>query len=706
MLQTIISHTLRVPRTDAPAGDGAAVARQMDAVLVTAGFKADRALVEYVATRRAGAAMGIAVDVVGAVRQLVGDDVKHSSYFKRFPRGVPDTVEFWAHCLRGTFGEDHGVVDLLTLPRYGRYQHTFDELLDAHEELIASAGDRVTLVHLGGSLQEETEALYRTLAESVTPLGEADLALLGELALTCYAVELAAVPMRENRAVVNGVLLAAGRPLVAADTVVDVLRTACAASGGDVTLATPTRFRSFSRRERRVLLGELDRVVEGNAAKLGDVKRFAERFKRLGKYLHAYETSAHPGARAVFDVARGDRAVPTIAGRAEAAFADRDVVRAAGVLSAAPGMLMRSLDRLQRQANPAEQDDLLDTVGQVVGSVSGRVLCSVREHLGNRAEPAGTRAFTTRERRAWVTGDTRPPLPREVIERASALIDAEVAARLPAIERLVVDPDVLDVALPLSGKASEDGFAVLPRGSRSHVEGEVLRFFTYWRQTKHTTDFDLSALLLDRHFRFAGHVSWTNFRRGGAVYSGDITDAPDGATEFIDIPLGPVDAAYVVPQVNVYSGEGFNAVAESMFGWMIRDGAQKGMPFEARTVRTRSDLRGTGRVALPIVFGRDSFGTWTATWLHLYLAGSPRFNQVETNHGETSGLVRGLVRRKYLTVRYLVDLLRAAGTTVTEWTPELRTDEPVTYVGLEPPEGLPRSASVITLDTLNRLIPA
>ena len=122
------------------------------------------------------------------MRELVGDDVKHNSSFKRFPRGVPDTVKFWASCLRRTFGDDHGVVDLLTLPRYGRYQHTFEELLDAHEELIASAGDRVTLVHLGGTLEEETEALYRTLAESGTPLGEADLALLGELALTCYAV--------------------------------------------------------------------------------------------------------------------------------------------------------------------------------------------------------------------------------------------------------------------------------------------------------------------------------------------------------------------------------------------------------------------------------------------------------------------------------------------------------------------------------------
>ncbi len=47
-------------------------------------------------------------------------------------------------------------------------------------------------------------------------------------------------------------------------------------------------------------------------------------------------------------------------------------------------------------------------------------------------------------------------------------------------------------------------------------------------------------------------MSWTNYHDGGAVYSGDLTQAPepDGATEFIDLPLDPADAtsaAYVVP---------------------------------------------------------------------------------------------------------------------------------------------------------------
>lgn len=502
--------------------------------------------------------------------------------------------------------------------------------------------------------------------------------------------------------------MTAGLPLVAVDTVLDVLRTACQSSGGDVTLAESTRFRSFSRRERRVLLAALDRVVAANEGKLGDVSRFAGRFKRLGEYLHPHEYPQFPNAREVFAVARGDRKAPqSIASRAEAAFKQGDIAAAASTLVSAPGLLMRSLDRLLRQADSAEDvRSIADATSKVLGSVSGRVLCSVREHLINRSEPDAARVFTTRTRRAWVTPDERAPLSREVIDEVNALIDAELTSRLPKYEKLVVDPAVLDVALPLSGKASEDGFAVLPRGSVSPIEGEVLRFFTYWRQASQRTDFDLSALLLDSDFRYLGHVSWTNYHDDGAVYSGDLTEAPDGATEFIDIPLDSIDAAYVVPEVHVYSGEGFDEVAESMFGWMTRDRDQAGAPFEARTVRTRSDMRGTGRVALPIIFGRDTDGTWTATWLHLYLSGSPNFNRVETNRVSTATLARGLVQRDYLTVGYLVGLMRSSGTEISTWEPGIELAAPVTFLGVHAPdELLPEESEKITLEQLNQLIP-
>lgn len=713
----IIQRTLRVPASAGPAGDGTPVARQLDAVLLDVGFSASRALLEHIGALAPAPAMNLAATVVTAVRELVGDHVRHNAYFIGFPNAVPDTIEFWADRLRaavlahGVAGTEtplladvvSGGLSLLDLPAYGTYQHTYAELLAAHDDLIASAGDRVTVLRLGDAADVEASRLYLTLAGSTTPLGEADLLILGELAKARVdGPQPTEIPVRENRSLLNGVRLTLGRPLVGVDTTTDVLRLACQVSGGDVTLVTPTRFRAFRRPERRMLLAALDRVVGTNPDKLGDVARHAERWKRLGERLHPHEYPRWRHAREVFAAARGERRVPSLAGRAEAAIRAGDTATAATVLSKAPGQLLRSADRLLRLASTDEQAAVVTAVTDALGSASGRVLLSLREHVGNRLRPASARMYASRSRNAWIGPDHRPPLPAELVAELSALLDAEITARLPELERpLMVDPAVLDVALPLSGKATEDGFAVLPRGSRSSVSGHRLRFFTYWRQTRLRTDYDLSVLLLDDTFHSVGQVSWTNFRHRGVVHSGDITDAVEGATEFIDVPL-KLRARYVVPQVNIYSGESFDEVAESMFGYQTRTRAQRGAPFDARTVRARSHMRGQGRVALPMVFAKEARG-WQAVWLHLYLSGDPLFNRVEENAFTTADRVRALMERRHLTMAYLVDRWRAR-TEVTMWDGE-PPDEPVTFVGIEAPDGLPPGSDVYSLDRLARLIP-
>ncbi|WKU43107.1 TerD family protein [Streptomyces sp. VNUA116] len=721
----VIRHARRLPMPSGPAGPAGpaghsgVVARQFDAALLSVGFKLSADLLEQLSGLSGETVRQVAARTLDTVREMVGDHVQHNVYFVDFPANVPDTFDFWMRCVAEALADDAshdrtlaqlstGVIDLLTLPSYGSYQHTYAEMLTAHDELIAAAGDRMTVLHLGGALEDEVTALYLALAGSTTPLGEEGLRDLRLLAGHCVdGPRPEAIPVRENRAVVNLARLDAGASLLV-DTVTDVLRLACALSDGDVTLTEPTRFRSLSRPVRRALLAALDAVVAQAPAKLADVTTHREMFKRLGERLHPHEYPRWPHAADVFAVARGEKQARSFDSHVEELLGADDVTGAARLLTAAPGRLFRSLDRLLRTCRTQEERDaVVAAAEQVAPQVSGRVLLSVREHFHNRLEQeAGEqRVFVNRLGRAWVTADTRPPVLPPERERLTAALDAETRRRLPRPGHLLIDPDVLDVALPLSGKATAAGPGVLPRGSLSPVDGELLRFFVYWKQTTHSTDYDLSALMLDDSYATISWLSYTNLSELEGEHSGDITNAPDGASEFINLRLGAVRGTYVVPQVNIFSGEGFEEVEESFFGFMLRETEQQGRPFEARTVRMKSELRGPGRVALPLAFLRRSDGRWRAKWLHLYLKGAPSANRVEGNRVTVATLLRGVVERDYLTVRYLADLMAGHATATTLWDGKTVPDEPVTYIGLERPDGLHPGSRVFTPENLRDLIP-
>jgi hypothetical protein len=726
----------RVVLDAAPAGDGAAVARQLDAVLMCAGFKCSRQLLERLAGCEPKYLIDRAVQVIGWARELAGDHVKHNTYFIDFPHNVPDTLEFWSGLLAdairqhaeagqvtvdGVLGPD-GVfaLNLLSLPGYGRYQHTFGEMLARHDELIPALSDRVTLLHPGGSLADEASELFGELAGSTVPLSGERLEWLRLLAAafadpTVFPEGIVPeVSVRENLAVINAARVRAGQsPSVGTPT--DVLRLAAELSGGDVTLRAPVRFRSLPRRQRRLLLAALGQVAEG---RLGDVRQYAEPWKRLGERLHPHESGSSAVA-AVFAVARDEQRVPSLASRTEAAFADGNVRAAAAVLIQAPGMLWRSADRVLRSARAADTDALLAQFERTAPQVSGRVLLSVREHLATRR--SGTRdiprIFANRQGRGFVAGDTRPPLAEEAVAALLALIDTQIAGRLPAPGHLVIDPAILGVALPLSGKPTPEGLAVFPRGSVTRVgTPELLRFFMYWREGNRRTDYDLSALFTDENFGADSFVAYTALRNGVAEHSGDITEAPQGASEFINVHVDRIAGGYVIPQVYVFAGEGFGEVAENFFGYQILDGAQRGAPYEPRLVRTKSALHGTGRTAIPLVFYRGEDGSWWAKWLHFYLRGTPTWGdgvRVEENKLTVKILARSVLARDYLRVEYLAGLLRAKAdaVTVVNGDAESLADVvqgagPVTYLGVAEPPGLPDGSAAYTLGNLGALIPA
>lgn len=719
----ILAKARRVVVSGEP-GDGSAAARQFDAVALCAGFKCSRDLLERLSGIEAGRVVDIAAAALEVVREQAGDHVRHNSYFLDFPENVPDTMEFWARCLREALldpvtagqvetepdGRAGFFLNLLSLPSYGRYQHSYEDMLAAHDELIPAAGDRVTVLHLGGALDDEARDLYLRLAGSAVPLSAGDTDALRLLARWCAdGPQPDGIPARESRAVINAARLRAGLPPLVT-TVTDVLRLACELSGGDVSLREPTRFGPLRRREREALMAALDAVAE--RPELADVSLYAERWKRLGERVHPHEYPRYPRAMEAFAVARGEVTVPSFGGQVEAAFARSDVGQAVRLLRTAPGRLWRSADRLFRAAPDSGAVHLvLDALGATAPDVSGRVLLSVREHLQNRSFPGAGRLFANRLGRAWAAPDWRDTLDRGVIAEACALIDAEVMRRLPP-GRIVVDAGIAGAALPLSGKPLPAGLGIFPRGSVTKVEGELLRFFIYWRQRRRRTDYDLSALFLDEQYANPRHISWTRLSDGEAEHSGDVTQAPapDGASEFINIRLTHLGRGFIVPQVYIYAGEGFGEVDESFFGFMTRDGEQAGQPFEARTVRMKSALYSPSRTAVPLVFSRGEDGAWRAKWLHLYLRGHGTAtwggptNQVEGGRVSATMLARSVVEREYLRVGYLADLWRRKGCEVLDAVPD--DGGPVTYIGLERPEGLAAGSEVFTLDRLGDLIPA
>ncbi|MFE6306928.1 hypothetical protein [Nocardiopsis sp. NPDC057823] len=722
----IIQRTLRVPLPAAEPGDGTAAVRRLDAALLSLGFALTADLRAHLEGLAPDAVLRTAVPLLAAVRGLVGADAEHNVYFADFPRNVPDTVEFWLECLVAAvtdpahrdavvLGPDG--LDLLSLPSYGRLRHTYAELAAVRDAFVAGAKDRWTLLHRGGTPEEEARLLYTDLAGSTVPLSDADRDLLGRLAAQCPDHEPSAIPVRENRAVVNAARVLAGHPPVL-DTVTDVLRLAQALSDGDPTLVAPARLRSFTRRERRLLLTALDGIVAADPGKLADVGRRVQGWKRLGEGLHPHEYPALGHARDVFAVARGDKRVRTLAARVEAAFGSGDVAAAVHLLAGAPGTLVRSLDRIMVAGGPAVTDLLVERLNAVGHRVSGRVLASAREQLANRSLPGSVRLFANETARGWTVPDTRPPLPEADTAAVTAALDALIADRLPDVDLLLVDPAVRDVAVPRSGRGAGKGTGVLPRGSVTAVEGERLRFFVHWVEGPDTTtDLDLSVMLLGEDFGPLGQVSWTNLKDTGAVHSGDLVEAPapGGATEMIDLELAALDPGvrYVVPQVLVYSGDRFTFLPEAFFGYMSLDTAQEGMPFEPRTVRVRSDLEGESRVLVPLAFAKGEDGTWSARWMHLFLAADEQFNRVEETGVPGNLLARGVLSRRYLTVGDLVGMMAERGVRVREAGPLTEEEAEglatgglrVGYLGTELPEGLPDGVRAITLPTLASLLP-
>ena len=490
-------------------------------------------------------------------------------------------------------------------------------------------GDDGALTELGLATAQDLERIVADLAAQATPFSAQDRADL--TALRDFGPEAAPrVAVKENLAVLT-VTFSDLDFSASYRTVTDVLRLAVAMAGGDVSLAKPCRFPSFSRAQRRRLLGLLDAVgqVQDSRDSAEEMARRCERWKRLARHLRPGDYARRfPRAAALLrQVASGD-AEAGFTSRLEEALVRRDVERALRLLSTRPGVFARRLNHLLRLcADDAARKRVVAEFARVAPEVSLPVLVRLWEYFsspGPDALPwrvvaikAATGTKTT------LIPSTRRPGPAD----AAVVRSVEEALRQPKrLGRIAVDQGLYGgYTAPVGLRSASPGMRTAGRGTRLPLpEGETIRFFLHWRDLPEAppeapgpagpaatadrdtrVDLDLSAFFVSEDFTRTEQIAYYNLRSTAAAHSGDLTSAPDGAAEFIDVTLAEAlrqGWRYVVMTVHSFSHHRLSEVPECWAGAMTRGAdPQSGEIFEASTVMQRLDLISPTFNATPFV---------------------------------------------------------------------------------------------------------
>jgi len=425
-----------------------------------------------------------------------------------------------------------------------------------------------------------------------------------------------AIPQKENLTFLVGSLLKHELPTYLVPylkTATDVLRVAVVMSGGDVSLASPGKFRRLKRTERRFLLDALEAIP----AVTEDMLRHPEVWKRLGRELRPGDyANRYPKTLKAFDVVRNNEPFETFNSKVEAGLIRQDVATVTDLLKTRPGDFARRFDHLLRTSG--EQAEVaFNGFMDVAHKVSTPVLLSVYAHFKNRDRVTDHRAFFPKGSVSKVqvideTLPTLPPLklaggeaPDKFIARFVRDILVMRFKSLPSLGKVYIEEALRTQNVPFAQRSASKALHTIARGSRLTLPTtDTLRFFVWWKEPEgQRTDIDLAAVFFSADWKRLADVSYYNLKGWDSCHSGDITSAPKGAAEFIDVYLPTLrekGVRYVSMVIYSFTQQAFKDLPECFTGWMARQKVQSGEIFEARTVQDKIDIAGDTTVNIPL----------------------------------------------------------------------------------------------------------
>lgn len=457
----------------------------------------------------------------------------------------------------------------------------------------------------------------------------------------------------------------------------DVLRLAAAMSGQDVSLAKAPRFRSFTRAERRELLGLLEHVEKDEGFALRP-----EQFKRLGEKLHPSEYAKYfPENKAIFDKVRNGIKIETYNSKLQELMkppVNAELLTAHLMLR--PGMFARYLDFALRSCkDTTAMEDVLFRFISVCKSVEPRVLVQLINHFRNRNNPVQLATGKANGAASKVLDREVEPIPEDICNRVARDIFNQLWQVLRAEDTepkcAYLDPacHCNDIVFPDNPRQISSSLRSAACGSRTRLpEGNVLRAFLYWKASFETeawdgVDLDLSVAFYGDekvNFVFYGNPKVEPL---GAIHSGDRrSSGKNGAVEYVDFDIKKClqnGIRYAAIVVNSYSGEKFSEMDAAFCGVMVRDG-MTGEQFEPATVKDRFALTTeSGQLVMAVV----DLQKRELIMVDRTVTGSLAYSNVITDYQPTKDVCQYAMQLKSLSIKEMVGMRYAKFLKDSEW---------------------------------------
>lgn len=398
-------------------------------------------------------------------------------------------------------------------------------------------------------------------------------------------------------------------------TSTDLLRVYAAISHGDITLRRNVKFRSLDRKCRRLFLDILNEFAFNNMNILDDLYRHDFLWKRAFELLHVGEyQKEYKYIYEACQILRNDE-YKTFYSKLDSLLDNQ--TEYLNLLKTRPGEYARRLDFILRNNN-FDQRISLDIFKGIAKDVSSNVLLSLWEHFKNRGLYE-TRIIKINKSNSTVYKellDKRDDFELEIINEVILIIEdalKEIYSFYPKIEKVYLDESLKQYALVRNNRNGSSQNKTLTFGTRIKLNEEdlkYLRFFTHFKNmdiedesdkfSDKRVDVDLSIEFVNEEMNEGFSLAWHSLDGGrefDSFHSGDIVDAPSGATEFCDLNYVEARkyARYALVVNTVYTGQDFADIPECFSGVMyVNEKAVKGEIFNPEFVEYKFDLTQKG----------------------------------------------------------------------------------------------------------------